>query len=108
MDYLYRFDDDPPEDLIRLLAKNFKSRRLERGLSREAVSLMSGVAASTIAKFETRFAISLTSFAALAQALGYGNEIRSLLSTPIYKTMEDLDTINKNKNRKRGRNKFNK
>lgn len=108
MDNIYRFDDDSPEDLIRLLAKNFKQRRLERGLSRDAVSVMSGVASSTIAKFETHFSISLTSFLAIAQALGYGNEIKSLLNVPVYNTFEELNIINKNKNRKRGRNKFNK
>ena len=41
---------------------------------------------------------------ALAKALGYGNDIKKLLSEPQYSTMEELDRINRNKNRKRGRN----
>ena len=50
--------------------------------------------------------ISLIGFIALAKALGYTDALKSRLAEPIYSTMEELDTINKNKNRKRGRNEF--
>jgi hypothetical protein len=40
---------------------------------------------------------------ALAKALGYAKQIKALLDEPLYSTMEELDTINRNKNRKRGR-----
>ena len=90
---------DSADDIASRLAGNLKRRRLEKGLSRKALSMMSGVPAPTIAKFEQQHSISLVSFLALAKALGYTDE-------PIYTTMEELDTINKNKNRKRGRNEF--
>ena len=60
----------------------------------------------TIAKFEQQGTISLVSFLALAKALGYADEIRQLMAKPKFDTMEELDVINRNKNRKRGRNEF--
>lgn len=107
MPLLYDFDMDTADDLAIRLAQNVKRRRLEKGLSRSALSMMSGVPIPTITKFEQKHSISLVSFLALAQALGYSDTLKSLLAEPIYTTMEELDTINKNKNRKHGRNEFN-
>ncbi len=107
MPLLYDFNMDSADDLATRLAENVKHRRLEKGLSRSALSMMSGVPAPTIAKFEQQHSISLVSFLALAKALGYTDTLKSLLAEPVYSTMEELDTINKNKNRKRGRNEFN-
>ncbi|MCC8119468.1 MAG: helix-turn-helix domain-containing protein [Bacteroidales bacterium] len=106
MNLLYRYEPESEQDLCRLLAMNLRKRRLERGLSREALSMMSGVPTPTIAKFETKYTISLQSFVAIALALGYDDQIKALLSKPIYNTMEELVIINNNKNRKRGRNEF--
>lgn len=106
MNLLYTFDPESPQDLCGILAMNLRKRRLERGLSRAALSMMSGVPTPTIAKFETKHSISLESFVALAKALGYIDEIKNLLTEPIYQTLEQLEYINKNRNRKRGRNEF--
>ncbi|MEL5896339.1 helix-turn-helix transcriptional regulator [Bacteroides sp. GD17] len=108
MPSLYSFDIDTPEELLQTLARNLQKRRLEKGLSRDALSELSGVPAPTIAKFEQKHAISLASYVALAKALGYARAIKSLLDEPLYDTMEELDLINKNKNRKRGRNEMGK
>ncbi len=102
MSLLYRFDIDTVDDILKVLARNLQKRRLEKGLSRKALSEISNVSPSTIAKFEQKHTISLASFTALAKALGYADDIKELLSQPIYNTMEELDNINKNKNRKRG------
>ena len=99
---------DSADDLATRLSQNVKRRRLEKGLSRKALSMMSGVPVPTIAKFEQHHSISLISFIALAKALGYTDALKSLLDEPVYSTMEELDTINRNKNRKRGRNEFDK
>mgnify|MGYP000736258378 CR=1 FL=1 len=104
MPLIYNFDLDTPDDLLTVLARNMQQRRLEKQLSRDALSRLSGVPAATIAKFEQKHSISLASYVALAKALGYSKDIKKLLSEPIFNTMEELDTINKNKNRKRGRN----
>ena len=106
MPLLYDFNMDSADDLAIRLSDNVKSRRLEKGLSRKALSMMSGVPAPTIAKFEQQHSISLVGFLALAKALGYTEALKSLLAEPVYTTMEELDTINRNKNRKRGRNEF--
>lgn len=44
----------------------------------------------------------------LAKALGYTDAIKALLAEPRFTTMEELETIHKDKNRKKGRNVFNK
>ena len=109
MPLLYDFNMDTADELAAHLSENVKHRRLEKGLSRSALSMMSGmsgVPAPTIAKFEQQHSISLIGFIALAKALGYTDALKSLLAEPVYTTMEELDTINKNKNRKRGRNEF--
>lgn len=106
MPLLYDFNLDSADDLAQKLALNVKRRRLEKGLSRSALSMMSGVPVPTIAKFEQQHSISLKGFLSLAKALGYTDALKSLLAEPVYTTMEELDTINKNKDRKRGRNEF--
>ena len=108
MPLLYDFEVDSAQDLLEGLAVKVKRRRLEKGLSRAALSMMSGVPVPTIAKFEQKHSISLAGFVALAKALGYAKEMKALLDEPKFATMEELDTINKNKNRKRGRNEFDK
>lgn len=104
MPLLYNFDMDTPDELLAVLADNLQKRRLEKGLSREALTELSGVPAPTIAKFEQKHTISLSSYVALAKALGYTKAIKELLSEPLYNTMEELEVIKKNKNRKKGRN----
>jgi hypothetical protein len=101
---LYNFELENTSDLMRGLATKLKQRRLERGLSRSALTQMSGVPEPTIAKFEQKHKISLESFVAILMSLGYTDEIKSLMQEPIYTTMRELDIINKNKQRKRGRN----
>lgn len=108
MPIFYNFDIDTPNELLALLANNLQKRRLEKGLSREALTDLSGVPTPTIAKFEQKHTISLSSYVSLAKALGYAKAIKELLSEPIYNTMEELEVINKNKNRKKGRNEIGK
>ena len=103
MSLLYNFDVERPEELLAILAQNLQKRRLEKGLSREALTELSGVPTPTIAKFEQKHTISLAS-----KALGYSKAIKELLSEPLFSTMEELEMINKNKNRKKGRNEISK
>lgn len=102
--YLYTLEQETVEEIMTILASNLRRRRLEKGLSRKALSLRSGIPAPTISKFEQHHTISLSSFVSLAQALDYTTELKQLLSQPHYSTMEEMQVINKNKNRKRGRN----
>ena len=99
---LYEFNQETPKEIMARLAGNAKRRRLEKGYSREFLASASGVPAPTIARFEQKHAISLESFVKLAQTLGYNDSLKSLLSEPVYTTMSELETINRNKNRLRG------
>ncbi|MCS2901056.1 helix-turn-helix domain-containing protein [Bacteroides thetaiotaomicron] len=54
MSLLYNFDVESPEELLAILAQNLQKRRLEKGLSREALTELSGVPTPTIAKFEQK------------------------------------------------------
>lgn len=67
MPLLYNFDVERPEELLAILAQNLQKRRLEKGLSREALTELSGVPTPTIAKFEQKHTISLASYVALAK-----------------------------------------
>lgn len=99
---LYDFNIETPDELCEILAQNAKRRRLEQNLSRKTLSEISGVPAPTIAKWEQQHTISLHAYVAIAKALGYNNDIKNLLSQPQYSTMEELESINRNKNRQRG------
>lgn len=105
---LYQFDMETTDDIMRLLSQQLKARRLERGLSREALAMMSGVPVSTIAKFEQQATLSLRQYVAICKALGYKDPLKQLMAQPIYHTMEELETIQNNQHRKHGRNNFRK
>ena len=100
---VYNFKQISSGELIQQLAMRLKTRRLEKGLSRAALAEMSGVPAPTIARFEQQYAISMRQYIDLAIALGYADQLQVLMQEPIYKTMEELETIRNNQNRKRGR-----
>lgn len=104
MNLIYNFNLDSVEDLMQILSRNLQKRRLEKNISRATLSQLSGVPVPTIAKFEKVHKISLESYVALCKALGYSDEIKNLLAGPKYSTMEELDRIHRNQNRKRGRN----
>ena len=70
MPLLYDIPSETVKELLVLLAKNLKTRRLEKGLSRPALSLMSGVPVPTIAKFEQQHAILLASYVTPAKHSG--------------------------------------
>ena len=99
---LYTFETETPTELFEILARNTKRRRLEQNLSRRALSEFSGVPAPTIAKWEQQHSISLQAYVAIAKALGYTDDVKKLLSEPRYSTIEELEEINRNKNRQRG------
>ena len=100
---MYTFGQISSGELMQQLAERLKARRLEKGLSRQALAEMSGVPAPTIARFEQHHAISMRQYIDMAIALGYAEQLQVLMKEPIYKTLEELETIHNNQNRKRGR-----
>lgn len=99
---LYDFTQEAPSSIMAHVAESFKRRRLEKGYSRQFLAAASGVPAPTIARFEQKHAISFESLVKLAQTMGYGEILKNIFDKQFYSTIEELDTINRNKNRKRG------
>lgn len=99
---MYEFEQISSGELMQILAQRLQKRRLEKGLSRQALSELSGVPAPTIARFEQHYAISMRQYLDLAIALGYANQMKDLMQEALYNTLEELETIRNNKNRKRG------
>lgn len=92
---------EPAEDVARKIADDFRHRRVEKGLTREAIAKKSGVAIANIARFEQKGLISLTNLIELAIALGYNLEIKSIFSEPKFSSMEELLQIRKNSGKKK-------
>ena len=90
------------DEILNTLSRQFKKRRLEKGYSRVVLQTLTGVPAPTIARFELSSKISLESFVKLSMVLGYQNELINLFKDDKYSTMEEMETIKKNKNRQRG------
>lgn len=92
-----------PEQLMAMMAKYCKERRLERGYSRRTLAEKTGVPAPTIERFERTGKISFESFCAIVVEFDYFQEMSEIISKPKYATGSELATINKNKNRIKGR-----
>lgn len=92
------------DEIARKLAGDFRSRRVERGLTREAVAERSGVALANIARFEQKGLISLKNLILLAISMNYLQEVRDIFATPKYSTIEELTQIRKNSGKKKAYN----
>lgn len=101
----YRLDNysRQPEILMMRLAENCKARRLDKGLSRRSLSELTGIPAPTIERFERTGRISLESFCRLVIEFDYYDELGAVLGRTKYSTAEDLEQINRNRDRRKGR-----
>ncbi len=95
------------DDVARKMADDFRKRRVERGLTREAVAEKSGVALANITRFEQKGLISLKNLILLTISMDYLQEIRDLFAIPKYSTMEELSLIRKNTGKKKAYNRKN-
>lgn len=103
MEYTLDIYSRQPEQLMLKMARNCKVRRLERGYSRRTLAERTGVPAPTIERFERTGRISFESFCAIVVEFDYFQEMSEILSRPKYSTGTELETINRNKNRVKGR-----
>ena len=92
---------DNPDEIAKEMANDFRRRRIEKNLTREQVADKSGVAVSNITRFEQKGLISLKNLISIAMALEYTSEIRHIFSQPKYSTMEELQQIKRNANKKK-------
>lgn len=88
-------------DIAAKIAGDFRRRRIEKGLTRREIAERTSVALSNINRFEQKGLISLQHLIALAVALGYNGEIRSIFEAPKYSTMDELEQIRRNSGKKR-------
>lgn len=89
------------EGVARKIANDFRKRRIEKNLTREQVAEMSEVAVSNIVRFEQKGLISLKNLIGIAMALGYTSELKNLFDQSKYATMEELQQIRRNQNKKK-------
>lgn len=101
----YRLDNytRDPQLLMMRLAGNCKARRLEKGYSRRTLSELTGIPAPTIERFERTGKISLESFCRLAIEFDYFDELGAIMGKTKYTTSQELERINRNLKRKKGR-----
>ena len=91
----YTFDN--ADDIARMLADDFRKRRIEKNMTREQVAEKSGVAVSNIVRFEQKGLISLKNLIGIAMAMEYTSEIKNIFAEPKYSTMEELTQIRRNR-----------
>lgn len=92
---------DNADDIGQQIADNFRSRRIEKNITRQRIADMSGVPISNITRFEKKGLISLKSLIKLAMALGYTSEIKNLFGEAKFDTMEELEIIRRKQGKKR-------
>lgn len=92
---------DNPEDIAMEVATDFRKRRVEKNITRQRISELSGVPLSTVARFEQKGLIAFESLVRLAMALGYTSEIRNLFGSSKFDTMAELDMIRRKSKGKR-------
>ncbi len=89
------------DDISMKLAADFRTRRIEKNMTREMVAERSGVAVSNIIRFEQKGLISLKNLIGIAMAMEYTSEIKNIFDQPKYSTMEELTQIRKNSGKKK-------
>lgn len=92
---------DNTDDIAMKLATDFRTRRIEKNLTRNQVAEKSGVPVSNIIRFEQKGLISLKHLIGIAMAMEYTSEIKSIFEQPKYSTMEELTQIRKNSGKKK-------
>lgn len=103
MEYSFDIFDRNPERLAMILAENCRRRRLDKGMSRRSLSEATGIPEPTLERFETKGKISLESFLKLVVEFGWFDEMSGILGKSKFTTGEELETINRNQNRQKGR-----
>lgn len=99
--FSYTLEND--EDIAEKIAHDLRCRRIERNISRVMLAKESGVALANIVRFENNHLISLQNLIKIAMYLGYSGEMKNLFAQQKYDTLEELEIIKKNMNKKRAR-----
>ena len=79
-----------PGEIALQIAGNAKALRLSKNLSRRALAAQSGVAESTLKRFETTGKVSLDALLLIAMSLGVGEQMANLFSAPPPLSLQEL------------------
>lgn len=103
MEYSFDIFNKTPEHLAMVLAENCRKRRLDRGMSRRSLSEATGIPEPSLERFETKGKISLEAFLRLVVEFDWFDEMSTIMGKSKFTTGEELETINKNQGRQKGR-----
>lgn len=103
MEYSFDIFDKDPERLAMTLAENCRKRRLDRGMSRRSLAEATGIPEPTLERFETKGKISLEAFLKLVVEFDWYDEMGAIMGKSKFTTGKELETINRNQGRKKGR-----
>lgn len=103
MEYSFDIFEKNHERLAIILAENCRKRRLDRGMSRRSLSEATAIPEPTLERFETKGKISLESFLKLVVEFDWFDEMSAIMSKSKFTTGKELETINKNQGRQKGR-----
>lgn len=86
------------------IVQNIKERRLQLDLTQQGLAERSGVALSTLRKFEQKGVISLDSFLKIVSVVGGLEEMIDVLkpNKPIFKSIDEVVQADVHQTRKRG------
>ena len=103
MEYSFDVFEKNPDRLAIILAENCRRRRLDRGLSRRSLAEATGIPEPTLERFETKGKISLEAFLKLVVEFDWFDEMSAILGKSKFKTGKELEIINRNQKRQKGR-----
>lgn len=98
-----RFSLETPEQVGQRLAARAKALRLARGWKQTTLATRSGVSLASLRRFEESGRVSLQNLLDLAFALNRLDDFDSLLQAPRASSIAELEAIEKQPARKRGR-----
>jgi transcriptional regulator with XRE-family HTH domain len=92
-----------PKEIARELAQRVKALRLDREWTQEELSVRAGIALSTYQQFERNGRISLERFLRLAVVLDARRGFEGLFPRPEFRSIEELEEMDRAPTRRRGR-----
>lgn len=101
MDTKISFNMLSSPEILTELSSRLRNRRLARNLTQKGLARRSGVALSTLKKFESTGRISLASFVRLAVALKDEVALEGLLLEEEFRTLEDVMRVERKPRRGR-------
>ncbi|MCQ2171899.1 MAG: helix-turn-helix domain-containing protein [Bacteroidales bacterium] len=103
MEYSFDIFNKTPERLAVILAENCRKRRLDKGMSRRRLAEDTGIPEPTLERFETKGKISLEAFLRIVVEFDWFEEMSAILGKSKYITGAELEVINRNQGRQKGR-----